>query len=366
MGRHLDAREIQAKAKGRWIEILSSLAPSLGKAVDNFSGKYSSNSREFCPVHGGKSGEAFTLFKDADQTGGGVCNSCGTQSDGISLLMWIHNWSFRETLENVADCLDIECTINRPIRKTHTFKPPVLSAKQLADAAKLIAKRDKIIGETVPINHWSAKPAQRYFSRRGLNDLNIIKKEVKFHKGLKSWCKLKGSNKFKDEGVFPCIISIIRNDKGLIMNIHKTFITSDGYKAPINSPRKLGQAIETHPMSGGGIQINPASETMGIAEGLETILAVKTAYPELSVHCTLNAQLMKNWLPPVGVKKVFIFADLDKTNTGEVAAQTLYDKLTDKGIVCYICLPDDESHLSNVDWADVLEIHGINAFPELP
>jgi putative DNA primase/helicase len=366
--RFLDANDVAQQAKGHWIKILSSLAGSeLGNSVENFSGKYTTNARFYCPVHGGKSGEAFTLYKDADQSGGGVCNSCGAQPDGFKLLMWIKGWGFRETLENVADALSITNSGNAPdlsLRKK--FVPRALTEKELADAYRLCEKRDKIISESVPIHHWSAKPAQRYFARRGFDNLSILSKEVMFHTGLPSWYQDKQSRQWINEGTYPCIVSVIRNNKSEVMNIHRTFISNDGYKAPIKSPRKLGAAIATHPVSGSAIQVDPSMSVMAVAEGLETTLAVKTAFPSLSVNCTLNAELMKNWKAPIGCKTVFIFADLDATQTGEVAAQTLYDKLTAKGIACYICLPEPEANRSNIDWADVLEMYGVDGFPELP
>ena len=366
--RFLDANDIAQQVKGRWVDVLRTLADSeLGNAVENFSGKYTTSARYYCPVHGGKSGEAFTLYKDADMSGGGVCNSCGAQPDGFKLLMWIKGWGFRETLENVADALNIQNSGNAPIgalRKKYEPKP--LTEKELADAKKLCKKRDEIISECVPINHWSAKSAQRYFARRGFDNLNVLTKEVKFHKGLPSWYQDKLTRKWNKEGTFPCIVSIVRNNKSEVINIHRTFISDDGFKAPIKSPRKLGAAIATHPVSGCSIQINPSMSVMAVAEGLETTLAIKAAYPELAVNCTLNAELMKNWKHPVGCKKVFIFADLDATNTGEVAAQTLYEKLTAKGVSCYICLPEPEANRTNIDWADVLEMYGTDGFPELP
>jgi phage/plasmid primase-like uncharacterized protein len=365
--RFLDADDVLQQAKGRWIDILRTLAPELGKAVDNFSGKYTASAREFCPVHGGKSGEAFTLLKDADETGGGVCNSCGTKTDGISLLMWIKGWDFREALEQVADAIGIVNSGNAPTKALRQkYVPKPLTAEELAESAKLVKKRDQIISECVSINHKTAKPAKLYFAKRGFDSLRIISKEVKFHLGLPSWHVDKVTGDWVNEGFYPCIVSIIRNSKSEVMNIHRTFITDDGDKAPIKSPRKLGAAILTHPVSGCSIQLDPTMSSMAIAEGLETTLAVKIAYPELAQNCAINAELMKNWQPPVGCNRVFIFADLDKSNTGEVAAQTLYDKLTAKGIECWICLPEPEEDMTNVDWADVLGKHGTEGFPDLP
>jgi phage/plasmid primase-like uncharacterized protein len=365
--RFLDANDIAQQARGRWIDILRTLAPELGKAVDNFSGKLSRSAREFCPVHGGESGEAFTLFPDADQTGGGICNSCGAQADGIALLMWAKKWTFRETLEEVADAIGIVNSGNAPTKALRQkYVPKPLTEKELADAAKLVKKRDEIISQCVSINLPVAMPAQRYFAKRGFQSLRMISKEVKFHQGLPSWYQDKTTGEWVNEGVYPCIVAVIRNDRSEVMNIHRTFITEEGDKAPIKSPRKLGAAIATHPVSGCSIQIDPAMSTMAVSEGLETTFAVKSAYPELAQNCALNAELMKNWKPQVGCKRVFIFADLDASNTGEVAAQTLYDKLAAKGIECWVCLPEPEEGMTNVDWADVLNLYGTDGFPDLP
>ena len=65
MCEHLDL--IHRQAPGRWLDILSGLAPDLRPAVEK-RGRHVP-----CPVHGGKDG--FRLFRDADQTGGGICNT---------------------------------------------------------------------------------------------------------------------------------------------------------------------------------------------------------------------------------------------------------------------------------------------------
>ncbi len=367
MSRFLDANDIAQQAKGRWINILSDLASNeLGNAVNNFTGKIKKSSRFYCPVHGGKSGEAFTLYKDADQTGGGVCNSCGGQPDGFSLLMWIKGWDFRTTLEEVADSLRIESSNGvKPERKRKVYQPRSLSAEEIAQADKLIEKRDNIIKQCVGLNHPTAQPATRYFVKRGLSNVGLLGKEVLFHPKLPSWRRDKTG--WVNEGVYPAIVSIIRNNKGEIRNIHRTFITDNGDKAPIESPRKLGASIATQPINGCSVHLCPPASAMAIAEGLETVLAVKEAYQsKLAVNCALNATLMGQWEAPVGVKTVVIFADLDESETGEVAAQKLYEKLEKKGLEVYIALPLPEESMSGVDWADVLELYGPDGFPELP
>jgi hypothetical protein len=44
---------------------------------------------------------AFGFFPTSSETGGGVCNTCGYFADGLSLLMWINDWDFGQTIREV-------------------------------------------------------------------------------------------------------------------------------------------------------------------------------------------------------------------------------------------------------------------------
>ena len=370
MNKRIDVEELKIRASGRWIDIFSILASTeLGKAVQNFSGRYTKSAREFCPVHGGKSGEAFYLYRDSNETGGGGCNSCGAHHNGISLLMWAKDWDYVTCLKEVAKAINME--VPKEISfKTKMLKPVELTAKEINEDKRTIAKRDKIISECFPITSRQALPAQRYFARRGLSKLTSLGKEILFHPNLVSWKTEKSNEKnsedvFIKEGYFPAIVSIVRNVKGEVLNIHRTYITEDGYKAEIQSPRKMGKEIISLPVTGGAVQISPPAKIMAVAEGLETTLAVLEG-TGLAVNCVVNTSLMKSWMPTVGTRCVIIFADHDKNNAGVVAAQVLYDKLIKLGYICYIALPQDEDDLENVDWANVLVRYGVDGFPEIP
>lgn len=95
-----DAKQVRDAASGNWLEILMVLAPHLEGALRK-PGRHAP-----CPVHGGKDG--FRLFRDVASTGGGICNTCGPKSDGISLLMWSNGWDFPTALENVAGLMGVE------------------------------------------------------------------------------------------------------------------------------------------------------------------------------------------------------------------------------------------------------------------
>ncbi|KXS30453.1 MAG: P4 alpha zinc-binding domain protein, partial [Candidatus Gallionella acididurans] len=76
----MKAKELKQLASGRWESIVASLAPQLAQAIERLPHHVP------CPVHGGVDG--FRLFRDFDETGGGVCNTCGIQHDGHTLIMW--------------------------------------------------------------------------------------------------------------------------------------------------------------------------------------------------------------------------------------------------------------------------------------
>jgi putative DNA primase/helicase len=93
----MEAKELKLLAAGRWASIVTSLAPHLAQAVER------TPNHVPCPVHGGTDG--FRLFRDFDETGGGVCNTCGIHHDGYTLLMWANGWDFLTTHRAIHDML---------------------------------------------------------------------------------------------------------------------------------------------------------------------------------------------------------------------------------------------------------------------
>ena len=64
----INKTDLMQAARGRWEEILAVLAPQLQAAMDR-KGRHVP-----CPIHGGKDG--FRVFRDVDETGGSICNTC--------------------------------------------------------------------------------------------------------------------------------------------------------------------------------------------------------------------------------------------------------------------------------------------------
>ena len=89
----LQIETVRPYLNGQWLQVLAALVPELDAAIAR-KGRHVA-----CPVHGGRDG--FRLFKDAEYTGGGVCNTCGIFHDGFELLSWINGWNFAQSVEAI-------------------------------------------------------------------------------------------------------------------------------------------------------------------------------------------------------------------------------------------------------------------------
>ena len=96
----LQIETVRPYLNGQWLQVLAALVPELDAAIAR-KGRHVA-----CPVHGGRDG--FRLFKDAEYTGGGVCNTCGIFHDGFELLSWINGWNFAQSIEAIGQVLGIQ------------------------------------------------------------------------------------------------------------------------------------------------------------------------------------------------------------------------------------------------------------------
>jgi hypothetical protein len=117
----------------------------------------------------------------------------------------------------------------------------------------------------------------------------------------------------------PAMIAKVRmwNSDELIA-IHRTYLEPDGSGKAAVAPNKMTLG----PYQGGAVHITPASETLAIAEGLETSLAVHLL-GEIATWCALSASGLKALiLPPLPLaRNVHIFADKDTNFVGQDAAE---------------------------------------------
>ncbi len=329
----LESDDVRQAARGRWLEILAQLAPELEPQMKR-PGRHGR-----CPVHGGKDG--FRLFRDVPETGGGICNTCGPRPDGFALLQWLKGWSFPETLEAVAGVIGASSQSNVVV--------PVRPRIEVDFEARRRALA-KVWREAVPITHPAAAPVRYYFRNRGLRrDMVFGLRDLKLHPHLPYW------EDHRIVGRYPALLALMRDNEGKVVSIHRTWL-HEGAKAPVKHPRMLMKPVVPR-IQGAAVRMTVAGDSLGIAEGIETALAVrqKTGLP---VWATTSWTFMIHFRPPPGIRRVIIWADLDRNGTGLAAADRLADSLKAAGIQAIIRVPEGPipEGAKSLDWNDVFRL----------
>jgi putative DNA primase/helicase len=348
------AKDVRDQACGRWIFILDDLAPELKKATEKPGQKHIG-----CPVHKGKDG--FRLFRDAGVSGGGVCNTCGPKPDGFALLMWLKDWNFSEALTAVAESLGMSAESHgKPVV---TKAPVIVPPESIPDDKRTKAILRKIWLQSKSLHHPDAEPARRYLRNRGLDDSIPDWPSVRFHPCLQYWDEDRNPC-----GYYPAILSLIEKDDGGV-TIHRTYLTADGRKAPVDSPKKMMAVPADKVLMGGAVRLGKPGRILSVTEGLEKTLAVIEA-TGMVTWSLVNSALMAGFEIPIGVEKLIIWSDKDipsiKTGIcpGAEAAAKLAERAIAQGVEVEIREPKGEIPVNakSLDWLDVLNTQGPNAF----
>ena len=149
----------------------------------------------------------------------------------------------------------------------------------------------------------------RYFANRGIV-LPTPPDDIRFHRAM-----LHPATK-RDH---PCMVALYRDKEGNPQAIHRTYLTSEGYKLAgegINPKLMLGSS------KGCAIRLSPMSESIGLTEGIENALSV-TLMTGLPCWALGSASGFFNVVLPDAIREVVIFRDNDAAgiNAAERAKQ---------------------------------------------
>ncbi len=341
----MEAKAVKQLASGRWASIVSSLSPHLNQAVEKMGHHVA------CPVHGGVDG--FRVFKNFEETGGGVCNTCGVHHDGYSLLMWVNGWDFKTTHQEIQRALGITADTQRALIVQPLPKP---KAKE-KDAQAIRDTLNHVWKSSVALTEDIARPARRYFANRGIHHVDYRKLDsnvIRFVPLLEYY------EEGKLAGKYPTIVTMICDASGCPAAIHRTYLTHEGTKAPIQSPKKIMRHCAENLFGAMRIAVQGKGKVLAVTEGIETALAVMGAF-NVPVWVAGNAYLLENFVPPKGCA-VVIYADKDRPSNlhpeghGYSAAKSLLKRLWEQGIHAGIKLPTEDipQWMKSVDWLDVL------------
>lgn len=148
----------------------------------------------------------------------------------------------------------------------------------------------------------------------------------------------------------PAMLAPLVLDNKLV-GLHATYLQSDGSgKASVDPARKLwkpsadtstkGAAIPLYPIRAPGL----AFTYLGVAEGIETALALRKLRPGLPVWATVSAGGMRALRLPGGINHLLIGADADEA--GLSAARDLAKRAAGSGIRAVVEWPQEG------DWND--------------
>lgn len=287
---------------GRWHGILTALR------VDE---QYLTNKHGPCPIC--QTGKDRYRWDNKDGRGTFFCSSCGS-GDGFQLLMRVNGWHFVQAAKEVERVIGIAGT-DRPV-------------KQRSEADKTEALR-RTYKESRPVKEGD--PVWIYLKRR--TGVVEIPPSIRFHPGLR----------FDSGRAFPAMLATVTMPDGTASTMHRTWLTADGNKAPVDEPKKvMAGTIKT-----GAIRLSPVAARLGLAEGIETALRAAVIFG-IPVWASISATGMQQWEPPEGVEELIIFGDNDVNFTGQNAAFSLAHRLTIKGMKTEVRIPAKVG----TDWAD--------------
>ncbi len=235
--------------------------------------------------------------------------------------------------------------------------------RERAYSARLREKIEKVWNECLPFSSHVTEPMRLYFKNRELLfKVDEVEKTdcLRFNPAMAYY-----DEDGNEVGKFPAIVCAIRDVEGNLVTLHRTYLTQNGKKAKVGNAKKMMPIPDGLDVNGAAIRLGePTEGILGVAEGLETALSAYRV-TQIPVWSTVNATLMESFEVPEGVHTVLIWADKDKSVTGEKSANVLKAKLEKRGIRVYVLLPKlpIPPRAKGIDWNDVLMSQGSLGFP---
>jgi len=132
---------------------------------------------------------------------------------------------------------------------------------------------------------------------------------------------------------WPAMIAAVTDRAGEITGAHRTWLSPDGLgKAPIDTQRKaMGDLL------GHAVRFGRPSEIMAVGEGIETMLSLKSALPQMPMAAALSAAHLAAILLPPSLRRLYIACDKDPA--GDVAWDQLSRRANEAGIEAIALTP---------------------------
>jgi putative DNA primase/helicase len=296
------------RCNGRWRSIL----PALGVHA-----RYLTGRNVPCPL----CGEGRDRFRFDNKRGDGtwICTQCGA-GQGLRLaMMFTGITDFKEIAVKIEAVLG-----EAPVEPRRTER---------SDAAKRAALNELWMASR-PVA--GGDPVDRWMRRRWI--------QLPAYPTCLRTC-LRARHSGPPVTFHSAMLAMVSAPTGKPVMIHRTFLTTEGAKAPVEKVRMF--CAGTVP-PGSAVRLSPAAKMMGVAEGIETALAAAQLFG-LSVWAALSDRRVETFEPPAGTERLIIFGDNDKNGAGQKAAYASAARLA-PALNVEVRIPD----VAGTDWNDVL------------
>ena len=201
---------------------------------------------------------------------------------------------------------------------------------------------DQLFAYAHPLERQS--PVGRYLVHRGLGKLSKRPQALRM-------ASLPYFDDGCEIGVFPVMLGAVTTPEGVLVGLHRTYISDEGRKAPVPQPKKLSRTSGL--LAGASIKLYEPTTingklTLGVSEGIETALACYLASGIPTWSC-VSAGLLRAFQWPVGLQSLVIYADNDASGVGQSAACDLAARAAAAGLECRVLIPETVGN----DWLDV-------------
>ncbi|QKC86962.1 toprim domain-containing protein [Mesorhizobium sp. NZP2077] len=116
---------------------------------------------------------------------------------------------------------------------------------------------------------------------------------------------------------WPALIAAVADLAGTITGVHRTWLDPDGGKAPLATPRRaMGHLL------GHAVRFGVPEDVLAVGEGIETVLSVREALPNLPLAAALSSNHLAAMLFPEHLRVLYILRDADPAGDATVAALT--------------------------------------------
>ena len=168
--------------------------------------------------------------------------------------------------------------------------------------------------------------AERYLQARGLSRCRFA--ALRFHPEL----RYRESSTVRR---FPALVAAVTASDGAITGVQRTWLDlRRPAKAGVATPRKALGRIH-------GLAVRfgvPADDApLVVGEGIETVLSLVTAVPEIRAAAALSAGSLGAFAPPAGIARLVIARDNDED--GALAAERLARRCARLGIAATVVVP---------------------------